>query len=138
MSHLKLFALLLVLSLLLAILLNALVSEGMLVSSGSGGVMLGVILFCIGIGFLRPTRDHRHTYLDHSFFSAFAYPHRLTPRWHFSISCFQLRLVFWRSEIQFRFWERQCEMLYNKSLKYVPGLSAVHRTPLSWRRLAQR
>jgi hypothetical protein len=26
----------------------------------------------------------------------------------------------------------------NKSLKSVPGLTAVHRTPLSWRRLAQR
>jgi hypothetical protein len=27
---------------------------------------------------------------------------------------------------------------HNKPLKVVPGLSAVHRTPLSWRRLAQR
>ena len=27
---------------------------------------------------------------------------------------------------------------FNKSLKYVPGLAAVHRTPLSGRRLASR
>ena len=27
---------------------------------------------------------------------------------------------------------------FNQSIKFVPGLSAVHRTPLSWRRLAQR
>ena len=51
MSHAKLFASLLVLSLLLAIILNAMVSEGMLVSSGSGGVVTGAILLCIGMGF---------------------------------------------------------------------------------------
>ena len=28
--------------------------------------------------------------------------------------------------------------MLNKQLKFVPGLSAVHRTPLSGRRLAQR